>query len=390
MTYSALPDVAPALRHWSSAAPPANPRLAMHDRLPGAVQPFLTWLTAQPAPGEPIAERSPLRFVAAASLQTVLGIALTALALRVSPLLAPFGMLLVTAGLGLFQVVVFHHCSHGTVFRDRMTNVRVGRLISAVLLFKHFDAYKHGHMLHHSNNKLLTEEDEFADFVFNTCRLEAGVPAAVLRRRVLLNLVSPVFHGRFLVRRVRAAWGSPDRRHNAVGMGVWAALAAAAAAAGQVPAFVLGWVVPVTVLLQMATVGRILCEHKFPEPDVIAARGRDLTAHATSGVFPGAMPPAEAARTPRGALRWLGWWANMLTVQLFVRTVVLVGDAPCHDYHHRKPASRRWTSYIQARQHDSEAGSSVFRTGYSETWGLFRAVDATLVSLSRLPPGTPI
>ena len=298
--------------------------------------------------------------------------------------------MLTTSGLGLFQVVVFHHCSHGTVFRQRETNVLVGRLISAIVLFKHFDAYKHGHMLHHSNNKLLTEEDEFADFVFNTCRLEAGVPEAVLRRRVLLNLVSPVFHGRFLVRRVQAAWGSPDRAHNVIGLGAWMALALAAWAAGQLPAFLIGWVLPVTVLLQAATVGRILCEHSFPEPEIIAARGRELSCHATSGVFPGVMPPARTARTPRGLLLWAGWWANMLTVQLLVRIIVLVGDAPCHDYHHRKPASRRWTSYIQARQQDAQAESSTFKTGYSETWGLFRAIQATLASLSRLPHGTPI
>ena len=80
----------------------------------------------------------------------------------------------------------------------------------------------------------------------------------------------------------------------------------------------------------------------------------------------------------------------MLVIQLFVRMVVLVGDAPCHDYHHRKPASRRWTSYIQARQHDKEAGSTVFKKGYTDIWGLFRAVDGTLASLSRLPPGTPL
>ena len=71
MTYSVLPDVASGPRHWSSAAPPPNPRRAMHDRLPGFVQPFLTWLTAQPAPGEPVADRSPLRFVAGASAQAV-------------------------------------------------------------------------------------------------------------------------------------------------------------------------------------------------------------------------------------------------------------------------------------------------------------------------------
>ena len=167
-------------------------------------------------------------------------------------------------------------------------------------------------------------------------------------------------------------------------------MALAAMVTGQWLAFVLAWVVPVTVLLQAATVGRILCEHSFPEAELIAARGRDLTAHATGGVFPGAMPPTAPAASLRGALAWLGWWLNMLVVQVFVRLVVLVGDAPCHDYHHRKPASRRWTDYIHARHNDAEAGPKIFNADYKETWGLFRAVDATLASLSRLPPGTPL
>ncbi len=390
MTFSAPVAILPEDRRWSTVSPPANPRLVMHERLPRGVQRFLTWLTAQPAPGEATRDRSPLQFVAVAVLQTLLGAVLSVAALRLCPPLAAFGMMLTTAGLGVFQVVVFHHCSHGTVFKDRETNIQVGRLVSAILLFKHFDHYKHEHMLHHSNNKLLTEEDEFADFVFNTCRLEAGVDLAVLRRRVLLNLASPVFHARFAIRRVQAAWGSHDIQHNVVGIAVWTALALLALATAHLTAFLLAWVIPVTVLLQAATVGRILCEHSFPEAELIAARGRDLTCHATGGVFPGMMPPAARATSPQGALAWLGWWLNMLVVQVLVRLVVLVGDAPCHDYHHRKPASRRWTDYIHARHNDAEAGSAVFKADYKETWGLFRAVDATLASLSRLPPGTPL
>ena len=393
MTYSSPVAVIAQPRSQTCARPPSNPRQAMHERLPGVVQPFLTWLTAQPAPGEPLVERSPLSFVAAALLQTILGAALSVAALQLCLPLVLAGLLVTTSGLGLLQVVVFHHCSHGTVFKrrapdERDLNVLVGRLVSAILLFKHFDLYKRGHMLHHSNNKLLTEEDEFADFVFNTCRLEAGVPHAELRRRVLLSLASPLFHGRFLVRRVKAAWLSHDRWHNLAGMGTWAVLAASAMAAGQATAFIVAWVVPVTILLQAATVGRILCEHSFPNTDLIAARGKDFTARATSGVFPGVMPPRAKACSVPGLLLWLGWWANMLTVQLLVRVFVLVGDAPCHDYHHRKPASRRWTSYIQARQQDVAAVADGPRAGYSEIWGLFRAVDGTLASLSRLPPGT--
>ena len=387
MTFSLPTTLVPEDCQWSPAAP-LNPRLVMSHRLPEALQPFLTWLTAQPVPGQPIQERSPLSFIAVASMQTILGALATVATLQVAPALAPLGMLLTTAGFGLFQVVIFHHCSHGTVFRSRELNVRIGRIISAILLFKHFDHYKHEHMLHHSHNKLLTEEDEFADFVFNTCRLDAGVAHAELRRRVLWGLVSPAFHARFTVRRVKVAWFSHDRQHNAIGIAAWAALALLAGYTGHWLAFLLAWVVPVTIFLQAATVGRILCEHSFPEVEIIAARSRDLTAHATSGVFPGVMPPLGRPTSPRGLLNWAGWWSNMLTIQLFVRLVVLVGDAPCHDYHHRKPASKRWTSYIQARDLDKEAQQTRIQTGYSEIWGLFRAVDATLASLSRLPAGT--
>ncbi len=375
---------------YTNTSAPPSPRTAMYQRLPAALQPFLTWLTAQPAPGETVRERSPLVFVAYSCAQILAGLALGLLAWPQHPLLLIVAMLLVTAGLGLFQVVIFHHCSHGTVFRRRELNMLIGRLISVILLFKHFDTYQREHMLHHSHNKLLTEEDEFANFVFETCCLRAGEPIGVLRRRVIFNLISPWFHARFTIRRIQAAWSSKRWMDSAAGAAFWGVTAALAAATGHGLAYVLVWVVPVTVLLQVATAGRILCEHSFPELDVIRVRGRDLSSHATGGVFPGSMPPAASAATPGGFVRWGLWWGCMLAVQIPVRVVILVGDAPCHDFHHRKPASRRWTSYIQARQHDREAGSAVFKAEYRETWGLFRAIDATLVSLSRLPVGTQI
>ncbi|MFC7538364.1 hypothetical protein ACFQU2_01425 [Siccirubricoccus deserti] len=77
---------------------------------------------------------------------------------------------------------------------------------------------------------------------------------------------------------------------------------------------------------------------------------------------------------------------DLLTVQLFVRLFVLVGDAPCHDFHHRKPATRRWADYIHARQADLDAGSPGFPTGYFETWGLFRAIDQNLETLAATTP----
>jgi hypothetical protein len=117
-------------------------------------------------------------------------------------------------------------------------------------------------------------------------------------------------------------------------------------------------------------------------------RNREFVCHATAGVFPGREPPAERAGSLRGLVLWAGWWLEMLTVHLFVRLFVLVGDAPCHDFHHRRPATRRWTDYIHARQQDLEAGSPGFPSGYIENWGLISAIDANLASLAATRPET--
>jgi fatty acid desaturase len=367
-----------------------DPRAAMAARLPALVQPFLTWLTARPAPGEGQRERPGWTFVSEALMWVAIGVALGVLAFEVSVplacLLLPISLLATSCGLGLVQVVVFHHCSHGTVFSRRERNRDIGRLTSALLLFKHFDGYKREHMLHHNARKLLTDEDEFADFVLNMCRLEPQVPKRELWRRVLAEVVfSPAFHARFLHRRLRAALRSPDALHNRVGAAAWLLAFAAAAATGHLVAFIVIWVLPVTVLLQMATVGRILCEHRFPEPSLIAARGREFVCRATAGVFPGSAPPRERADTLRGLALWCGWWLDMLTRQLFVRLFVLVGDAPCHDFHHRRPATKAWTTYIHARQKDLDAGCPGYPLNYGETWGLFRAIDENLETLANTP-----
>ena len=366
-----------------------DPRAEMAERLPGAIQPFLTWLTARPAPGEAERERPAWAFVSEALLWITAGIMIGFVALReggsVGYILLAVSLLATTSGLGLFQVVVFHHCSHGSVFKSRRTNRNVGRLISALLLFKHFDAYQREHMLHHNSRKLLTDEDEFADFVLGMCRLEPEVEKRELWRRVLAHVVfSPNFHLRFLLRRLRAALRSPDRLHNYVAFtSLLVGLGGSTALGGLVPFLVL-WMLPVTVLLQVATVGRILCEHRFPEPALIAARGREFVCRATAGVFPGSMPPDAEATSLYGFMAWTLWWLDMLTVQLVVRVFVLVGDAPCHDYHHRRPATQ-WTDYVHARQRDVDAGCPGFPINYGETWGLLRAIDENLGTLARTP-----
>jgi fatty acid desaturase len=368
-----------------------DPRMLMAERLPHWVQPFLTWLTAKPAPGEVPKTLTGTSYVRSAVLWTLGGCALSMA--DVAGLDAghmPFwillfvGLLATTCGLGLFQVVVFHHCSHGTIFKNRDWNRRVGKLVSSILLFKHFDLYQRGHMVHHSANKLFTVEDEFTDFVMETCGLAPSLEKRELWRRILTDLVSPRFHGRFLWRRLCVSMNSHDRYHNICGIAVYGALLGLGWFTGLLVPVLVAWVIPVTILLQIATVFRILCEHRFPAAEVIERRGKEFVCLATAAVFPGAQPPQASAATLRGFAAWTMWWANMLTVQLLVRLFVLVGDAPCHDFHHRRPGAKRWTNYIHARQADADAGCPGFPVNYIETWGLFRAINENLESMSKI------
>src|SRR5258708_33347884 len=85
----------------------ADPREEMARRLPAAVQGFLTWLTAKPAPGVAYAERRARRHLIAAFAWTVFGFALGGLAfssLQFGATLLPLALLLISCGLGLFQV----------------------------------------------------------------------------------------------------------------------------------------------------------------------------------------------------------------------------------------------------------------------------------------------
>jgi hypothetical protein len=284
--------------------------------------------------------------------------------------------------MGKLQAVVFHHCAHGTVFRERSTNRRVGEAISILLLMKHFDVYQHEHMLHHSPNKLLTHEDEFTQFIMNLAGLRPGLPKADLRRRVLISFISPFFHLRFLLARFSSCLLSHSTSHNLIGCAAWGGLFYGVWLTGTWTELAVVWLFPVVVLLQIGTALRTLCEHRFPEPEVIEARGKTFVCLATAGVFPGAPVPEQSAATPGGLIAWIGWWSEMLTIHLLSRVFVLVGDAPCHDFHHRRPASRRWTDYIHARQKDADSGCPTYPLGYIETWGLLEAIDENLDSLS--------
>jgi fatty acid desaturase len=369
------------------AVDPHEERAEMARRLPAAVQPFLTWLTALPAPGDDYRQRTPMHHIAAAFAWLVAGTALSAAAVARGAgffALLPFGMVATTAGMGLLQAVIYHHCAHGTVLATRRANRALGKFITLILLIKDFDAYQRDHIGHHNPKKLLEDGDEFVDYLRRFIGIVPGMPRRQSWRRVIGSFFSPVFHARFLAARLSACLAAGSTADRAMRLGFWASVLVMSHALGVLVSVLVVWFVPAALLFQIATSLRVLAEHRFPEPEIMALRDRGFIARATAGVFPGAPVPRGAA----GGLAWTIWWWRMLTAHLFARIFVLVGDAPAHDYHHRRPGSRDWPSHIDARARDRALGSPGFPVNYIGNLGLFAAIDANLASIAnaRLVP----
>ena len=368
---------------------PHAAREAMARRLPRMVQPFLTWLTALPAPGERRRTRTPIHFVAAAFARLVGGTVLSAAAIKHGSsflALVPLGMVATTSGMGLLQAVVYHHCAHGTVLGSRRANRALGRFVSVLLLIKDFDAYQKEHMAHHSPRRLLTADDEFLDYLRRFIGIAPGMPRGRLWRRVVISFFSPAFHARLLRARLLSCLLPGRVSEYGLKVGFWSGVLLSGYWTGAIPAMLVAWLVPATFLFQIATSLRVLAEHRFPPSEVRAARDRGFIARTTAGVFPGTAPPRPIGSRTATLVGWTVWWVKILTVHLLSREFVLVGDAPAHDYHHRHPGSRDWPNHIRARSRDRSDGCPGFPVNYIGTLGLFRAIDENLSSLANAPP----
>jgi fatty acid desaturase len=351
----------------------------MANRLPGGVQGFLTWLTAQPAEARPPRVKSPLWFLVQA-----LGMMAGGIAIGVAGLAAGIwwavpavvvAWILVTGGLSLFQTAVMHRTSHWTFLKTRSGNRLLGRLVCGLFLFKQFDQYRKEHMRHHSPRVQFTEEDEFTQFVIDVVGLHPGLPKAVLKRRLIAAFLSPVFHLRFLWRRIRASWLGESRLEAVAGVTGVAIAAAAGALSGAWLAVALLWVVPMVVTMQIATTVRTVLEHRMPE-------SKDENTPTTYGTFVGEAPPATGLPLARRLVAWTGWWTRTLLYHVPCRIVFMSGDAPAHDLHHLYPASREWTDYVASRHwvvvHGDRRGRQLV-----EVWGVWTAIDECLEAISR-------
>jgi len=358
------------------------------NRLPKIFALPLTMLTGQPHTGQRPIRFTPTAHLVNATLSMLTGVAISTAALVAGgwwlALLLP-GWAMTLHGMRNLRMMVFHQCAHRNMWARRGPDAIVGRIIAGLLMVQHFERYSVEHVSDHHARHHMTLRDPTVQAFLVSLELAPGMTRRQMWRRLLVKLVSPRFHARFLLARVRSYL------HDANGWERAAVLIGVAVAAGLATwlhgwVFLLvAWVLPLTLFYQVSNTLRLCVKHTFPAPSVTRRLGKEYFGSLTNAIFLGERPPTGPTSTRRGLLDWTRWWLRMLLVHFPSRYLVLTGDTVCHDFHHRHPMTRDWPNYIFARAQDIEAPDAGW-PAYRHVWGLVPAIDTVFASLAAADP----
>jgi fatty acid desaturase len=279
--------------------------------------------------------------------------------------------------------VLVHHATHGKLLKNRTANRLVAEAFSTLALTAPFDEYKRIHMIHHTKGTFAGHNDEEARFLHGL-GFRPGVKHELLWHLFWATLVSPRFHAKVTMGRLRDNFiqGHPVR--NGAAWATWTAIIAAAACAQMLPGLFLGVVLPLVIGGNIGSFLELVSRHRWMIATPMDLRRQFELSH---GRFPVAMPP-ETDAEPR---RWMAWTARIAAATL-VRLTVVPSDLAWHISHHTglrpkagmdvPPWSDATLAYSDAIHQDAELAAQ------SHT-SILAAVDAWFSALAKEAPSQP-
>ncbi len=351
---------------------------ATYLRFPAWTQHFWTWQTGKALPGQ----KPLLRHTWASYLAVTLTLFFSGLAVSTSAVAVMFplwylallaGWALTVAAERMFVLVIAHQALHrrfsGRPGLDRFW----GETVTVLSVFHTFQDFKEEHFEnHHRREVFATEADPPVQFLLDL-GFRPGLSRQQLWRRAWLVFLSPVFYWRGALGRfgsnVRS--GTLRRVCFAAWLGWWLSLPF------WLPhgllALVLAFVLPVILFAQLSALLDRLGEHEWLAPRNPEFGRRFYTAANTAARFCGGAVPTRSLPAGEQFAAWVRWTVATLCYHLPARLLVVVGDLPNHDYHHRYPSTPEWTTAAYARQRDIDQGPE--GPPYQEVWGMGAAID---------------
>jgi hypothetical protein len=351
---------------------------ATYLRFPAWTQHFWTWQTGKALPGQ----RPLLRHTWASYLAVTLTLFLGGLALSSVAVATMFplwyvslvgGWTLTVAGERMFVLVIAHQALHRRFSGDSGTDRFWGEVVTVLSVFHTFKDFKEEHFdNHHRREVFATDADPPVQFL-----LDLGFQPGLSRRRLWRLawrvFLSPVFYWRGFLGRVRS--NLEARSWRLVGFFAWIGYWVSVPfwMPNGLLVLVLAFVLPVILFAQLSALLDRLGEHEWLAPRNPEFGHRFYTAANTSARFCGAAVPSASLPAGRQILAWVRWIAVTVCYHIPSRLLVVVGDLPNHDYHHRYPSTPEWTMAAYARQRDIDSGPE--GPPYQEVWGMAAAID---------------
>jgi chloramphenicol-sensitive protein RarD len=338
-------------------------RIEWQERLPGWLQPFLTWLMGYPYPGQkPLLGNRPWWLaVLTPACALALGLALAFAVIEVGGwawLALPVAWMMAINGARALQVHVCHQGVHDALSGDPATDRLVVEAVSTLLLLHDYRGYRADHAgIHHPH--LAGPDDPDRLFTTEVMKIRPGADVRANRARFLAALVSPRAHALFLFTRLKANFIDCPAWRRLLSVAWLAAVFAALLISQKWQAFLLGCALPMTLLYQASAMCQFVTEHFWVRR---RRQGQSAKEHYQSLLLNRHLGDPLPDGERKGLAWWAGWatwWARLSLYHLPVRLGILVADLPVHGAHHLWPLDRRWANAIYAyRQLADEAGTS--------------------------------
>lgn len=352
---------------------------ATYLRFPAWTQHFWTWQTGKALPGQ----KPLLRHTWATYLGVTLALFGAGLALSTAALALLFplwylalvaGWFLTVCGERMMVLVIAHQALHRRFSGKARTDGFWGETVTVLSVFHTFRDFKEEHFdNHHRREIFATEADPPVQFLLGL-GFRPGASRERQWRHAWTVFLSPVFYWHGFAGRIVSNLRSRNAARLA-GFAVWAGwwLSLPFWFPHGVLVLFFAFFLPVILFAQLSALLDRLGEHEWLAERNPEFGHRFYTASNTAARYCGAPVPDRALPFGPQCAAWLRWGAATVFYHLPARLLVVVGDLPSHDYHHRYPSTPEWTTAAYARQRDIDTGPE--GPEYQEVWGVGAAID---------------
>lgn len=356
-------------------------------RFPGWTQHFWTWFTGKALPHQkPLIRHTWFSYLGLTLAIFFAGLSLSALAIAYRFdlwwLAMIGGWVLSLAGARTMILVIAHQCIHRRFSGDPRLDRFCGELVTVLTVYQDAHAFEVEHFdAHHRQAIFATAEDPPVQVLLGL-GFRPGMSRRQLWWRAAAVFLSPMFYARAVAGRLKCNFYSGTWRRAGffAWAGGWLSLPFWLPNGSEVLVF--AFILPIIVLAQLSALLDKLGEHAWLTPPDPKHGQRHYHVAASWARFCGSAVPARSLPLAKQLIAWPRWMCAMIFYHLPSRLLVIVGDLPNHDYHHRYPGTREWMIAAYVRQWDIDRA----RRGtprYTEVWGMGQAIDRMFQALSR-------